>query len=84
MKKEKLVSVGNVPCKLYPSGYASSLRDLKAQNRSAASLTTTNRVYVFIAFVFREQFVGKFESNTVMSEHTHTHTHTHSLSLSLC
>ena len=43
------------------------LRDLKARSRIAASLTTTNSVVVFIAFVIREQFVGKFESNILMS-----------------
>jgi hypothetical protein len=66
MKKKLSWSVGNTPCKLSPSGYDSSLRDLKARSRSAASLTTTNGVAVFIAFVIREKFVGKFESITVM------------------
>jgi hypothetical protein len=60
-KKKRSWSVGNIPCKLSPSGYASSLRDLKARSRSAACLTATNNVAVFIAFVIREQFDGKLE-----------------------
>jgi hypothetical protein len=53
-KKESSWSVGNIPCKLCPSGYASWLGDLKAQSRSAACLTAANSVAVFIAFVIRE------------------------------
>ena len=59
-KRKRSWSVGNILCKLSPSGYASSFRDLKARSRSAASLTTTNSVVLFFAFVIREQFVGKY------------------------